>query len=121
MSAGLLTICVIREICDSMSDETKKREKDERRRREIEKLMQSMERTAPKADADLLRSTPLGLRHLLRERNFSSGGVCGAIAPGRAAGGSQDREGSGAFVKPVEKHGSFGFAVRALVRPGSDP
>jgi hypothetical protein len=56
MSAGLLTICVIREICDSMSDETKKREKDERRRREIEKLMQSMERTAPKADADLLRS-----------------------------------------------------------------
>jgi len=25
------------------------------------------------------------------------------------------------FLKPVEKHGSFGFAVRALVRPGSDP
>src|SRR5258708_38430362 len=44
-----------------------------------------------------LESTPLGLRHLLRERNFSSGGVCGAIAPGRATGGSQDREGSGAL------------------------
>jgi hypothetical protein len=43
-----------------MSDETKKREtaeeKAERRRRELEELMQSMERTAPKADADLLRS-----------------------------------------------------------------
>ena len=39
-----------------MSEETKKREREERRRREIEQLMQSMERTAPKADADLLRS-----------------------------------------------------------------
>ena len=43
-----------------MSDETKKREtaqeKAERRQREVEELMQSMERTAPKADADLLRS-----------------------------------------------------------------
>jgi hypothetical protein len=43
-----------------MSDETKKREtaqeKAERRQRELEELMQSMERTAPKADADLLRS-----------------------------------------------------------------
>jgi hypothetical protein len=42
-----------------MSDETKKREKEEkeeRRRREIEELMQSMERTAPKADTDLLKS-----------------------------------------------------------------
>src|SRR6266481_9276 len=25
------------------------------------------------------------------------------------------------FEKPVGEHGSFGFAVRALVRPGSDP
>src|SRR6266436_10304836 len=49
-----------------------------------------------------LESTPLGLRHLLRERNFSSGGVCGAIAPGRATGGSQDREGSGALKSPLE-------------------
>jgi hypothetical protein len=43
-----------------MSDETKKREtaeeRAERRQRELEELMQSMERTAPKADADLLRS-----------------------------------------------------------------
>jgi hypothetical protein len=39
-----------------MSDKTKKGETEERRRREIEELMQSMERTAPKADADLLRS-----------------------------------------------------------------
>jgi hypothetical protein len=43
-----------------MSDETKKREsaeaKAERRRRELEELMQSMERTAPKADTDLLKS-----------------------------------------------------------------
>jgi hypothetical protein len=43
-----------------MSHETKKREtaaeKAERRRHELEELMQSMERTAPKADTDLLRS-----------------------------------------------------------------
>ena len=25
------------------------------------------------------------------------------------------------LLKPVGEHGSFGFAVRALVRPGSDP
>jgi hypothetical protein len=25
------------------------------------------------------------------------------------------------FEKPVGEHGSFGFALRALVRPGSDP
>jgi len=43
-----------------MTDETKKREtaqeRAERRQRELEELMQSMERTAPRADADLLRS-----------------------------------------------------------------
>ena len=42
-----------------MSDETKRREKEEkeeRRRREIEELMQSMERTAPRADTELLKS-----------------------------------------------------------------
>ena len=31
-----------------------------------------------------LQSTSLGLRHLLRERNFASGVVCDAITPGRA-------------------------------------
>src|SRR6516225_2357155 len=50
-----------------MSEETKKREREERRRREIEQLMQSMERTAPKADADLLRS--------LQGIELSEGGV----------------------------------------------
>jgi hypothetical protein len=31
-----------------------------------------------------LESTSLGLRHLLRERNFASGVFCDAITPGRA-------------------------------------
>ena len=31
-----------------------------------------------------IQSTSLGLRHLLRERNFSSGVACGAMASGRA-------------------------------------
>src|SRR5215468_2992708 len=44
-----------------------------------------------------LESTSLGLRHLLRERNFASWVVCDAIAPGRATGGSQDRHSSGAL------------------------
>ena len=43
-----------------MSDEPKKREtaeeREERRRREIEGLMESMNRTAPKADTELLKS-----------------------------------------------------------------
>jgi hypothetical protein len=43
-----------------MSDEPKRREtaeeKEERRRREIEVLMESMDRTAPKADTELLKS-----------------------------------------------------------------
>ena len=33
---------------------------------------------------EFLQSSSLGLRHLLRERNFASGVVCDAIAPGRA-------------------------------------
>src|SRR5262249_57744944 len=44
-----------------------------------------------------LESTSLGLRHLLRERNFASWVVCDAIVPGRATGGSQDRHSSGAL------------------------
>src|SRR6516164_8945638 len=32
----------------------------------------------------LFQSTSLGLRHLLRERNFASGVVCDAMASGRA-------------------------------------
>jgi hypothetical protein len=47
-----------------MSDESKRREtaeeKEERRRREIERLMESMDRTAPKADMELINS----LRHV---------------------------------------------------------
>jgi hypothetical protein len=43
-----------------MSDESKRREtaeeREERRRREIEGLMESMDRTAPKADTELLKS-----------------------------------------------------------------
>ena len=37
-----------------------------------------------KQGSHLLRSISLGLRHLLRERNFASGVFCDAIAPGRA-------------------------------------
>ena len=52
-----------------MSEEPKRREtteeKDERRRREIEGLMESMDRTAPKADTELLKS--LGQRVELTE------------------------------------------------------
>jgi hypothetical protein len=33
---------------------------------------------------EFLQSSSLGFRHLLRERNFASGVVCDAIAPGRA-------------------------------------
>jgi hypothetical protein len=47
-----------------MSDESKRREtaeeKEDRRRREIERLMESMDRTAPKADTELINS----LRHV---------------------------------------------------------
>ena len=70
---------------------------------------------------EFLQSTSLGLRHLLRERNFASGVVCDAIAPGRAPAEAKTEKAVVLFLKPVEKHGSFGFAVRALVRPGSDP
>jgi len=60
-----------------MSDEPKKREtaeeKAERRRRELEELMQSMERTAPKADSELLRSL-----QAVELRQSSAGG---AVSP----------------------------------------
>jgi len=57
----------------------------------------------------------------LRERNFASGVFCDAITPGRAPAEAKAEKAVVLFLKPVEKHGSFGFAVRALVRPGSDP
>jgi hypothetical protein len=68
-----------------------------------------------------LESTPLGLRHLLRERNFSSGWRlwCNGARQSRRRKPRPRRQ--WCFEKPVGEHGSFGFAVRALVRPGSDP
>src|SRR5271166_2493612 len=68
-----------------------------------------------------LESTPLGLRHLLRERNFSSGRRlwCNGVWQSRRR--KPRPTDQWCFEKPVGEHGSFGFAVRALVRPGSDP
>src|SRR5208337_4387382 len=68
-----------------------------------------------------LESTPLGLRHLLRERNFSSGRRlwCNGVWQSRRR--KPRPTDQWCFEKPVGEHGSFGFAMRALVRPGSDP
>src|SRR5882762_11056275 len=61
-----------------------------------------------------LESTPLGLRHLLRERNFSSGWRlwCNGARQSRRRKPRTRRQ--WCFEKPVGEHGSFGFAVRAL-------
>jgi hypothetical protein len=64
-----------------------------------------------------LESTPLGLRHLLRERNFSSGWRLWCNGARQSRRRKPRPRMQWCFEKPVGEHGSFGFAVRALVRP----
>src|SRR6266403_3002004 len=49
-----------------------------------------------------LESTPLGWRHLLRERNFSLGWRLWCNGARQSRGGSQDRQISGALKSPLE-------------------
>ena len=49
-----------------------------------------------------LESTSLGLRHLLRGRNFSSGWRLWCNGARQSAGGSRDRHSSGALKSPLE-------------------